>query len=238
MEPVVGSRATEDVRHYNDQNRTDYGLQMAKAGFVTFSVDWLGQGHLDDRRRPLHRRVWPGDPCEYFYLAATMLGMTSLGVNMAIGRALIDFVTTLPFVDADRLGVMGLSYGGTLSVWTALTDDRIRAASVICYSDMFADFGYRDADFCGSQVTPSLFDLVDVPELHGLIAPRPLLVEIGARDEIFLIEPAMKCFERVSRIYEHAGASSNLALDLFEGGHEWHGAQSIPFFEQFLGGSA
>ncbi len=66
-----------------------------------------------------------------------------------------------------------------MTVWSALCDERFKAAEVICYSDLWAHMGYRDLNYCGMQVAPSLFTLVDIPELHGLIAPRPLLEGIG-----------------------------------------------------------
>jgi hypothetical protein len=51
-----------------------------------------------------------------------MLGMTSLGMNVSHGSALVDFVSTLPFVDGDRLGVMGESLQGLLTPRPLLVD--------------------------------------------------------------------------------------------------------------------
>ena len=42
-----------------------------------------------------------------------------------------------------------------MSLWTALCDDRIKAAEVICYSDRWAAFGMRDLNYCGMQVVPA-----------------------------------------------------------------------------------
>ena len=91
-----------------------------------------------------------------------------------------------------------------------------------------------DANFCGSQITPGLFDLCDLCDLQGLIAPRPLLVEIGTYDQCFLIESATKCFAEVRKIYQAAGADDCLDLDLFEGGHAWGAQKSVAFFQKHL----
>ena len=131
----------------------------------------------------------------------------------------LDYLCGQAFADGDRVGVMGLSLGGTMATWMSLCDERIRAADVICYSDRFADFGMRDVNFCGSQVTPGLYELCDLPDLQGLIAPRPLLVEIGSFDECFKLDSAMSCFREVEKIYSASGAREVLELDLFEGGH-------------------
>ena len=92
----------------------------------------------------------------------------------------------------------------------------------------------RDINFCGSQITPGLYELCDVPDLHGLIAPRPLLVEIGVHDECFLVDSAMNCFREVEKIYTAAGVREKLELDLFEGGHKWSGRKTLAFFKDHL----
>ncbi|MDX6251302.1 MAG: hypothetical protein QOF10_4662 [Kribbellaceae bacterium] len=236
-EPVMGNGSSAELRTAIDKQGSNYGERMAQAGFITFAIDWMGEGDLDDRRKPHHRDIASRrDLCDVFYLHATMLGLTSLGMNVSHGRALVDFVSTLPFVDADHLGVMGESYGGTLALWTALVDDRLRAVEIISYSDVFPDFGYRDTNYCGSQVTPGLFTLVDVPDLQGLLLPRPLLVDIGVYDDGFRVESALACHRRLQEIYAAAGAEKQLVLELAPSGHGWHqGRKSLEFFTTHLG---
>lgn len=236
-ETVMGNMSSPELRDIVARSGTDYGERMAQAGFVTFAIDWMGRGDLDDRAKPNHRDLAGSrDWCNIYYLHASMLGMTPLGMNVAYGRALTDFVATLPFVDAERLGVMGESGGGTMTLWSALSDERLRAVEIICYSDLFADFGYRDLNYCGSQITPGLFTLVDLPDLQGLLVPRPLLVDIGTYDECFRLESATACHERLREIYAAAGASDLLHLELGPNGHGWHGGRkSVAFFTENLG---
>ena len=61
---------------------------------------------------------------------------------------------------------------------------------MICYSDTFPRFAVARANFCGNQFVPGLYRLCDVGDLQGLIAPRPLLLEIGLHDTCFLYEDA------------------------------------------------
>ena len=241
-ELVMGNRSSPEYVQSIVSANYDYGLRMAQAGFVTIAIDWRGFGERDDRRKPNWNDVdaarggqMPGrDLCNLHYLRATILGMTMLGLNVYDGSCALDYLCTQPFVDPNRLGVMGLSFGGTMTTWMALCDDRLKAADIICYSDRFADFGIRDVNFCGSQITPGLYDLCDVPDLHGLIAPKALLVEIGAYDSCFKIESAMSCYREVEKIYAAAGLRERLELDLFEGGHRWGGNKSLEFFRTHL----
>lgn len=212
-----------------------YGHVMAKAGFVTFAIDWIGAGERSDDAKPNHRPLAGGrDWCNLYYLHATMLGMTPLGISIAHGHALTEFVSSLPPVDGDRLGVMGLSGGGTLALWSAICDPRLRAIEIICYSDLFAHFGFRDSNYCGLQIAPGLAELVDVPDLQGLLVPRPLLVDIGVHDRCFLVESALACHEQVREIYEAAGAIDRLQLNLFPGDHRWDEKVSPTFFTTWL----
>jgi len=105
---------------------------------------------------------------------------------------------------------------------------------IICYSDLWSYFCFRDLNYCGMQVAPGLFRLVDLPDLQGLLAPRPLLIDIGAYDTCFVVDTALACYERVKTVYGAAGASEQLELDLFPGEHGWGGRRSEAFFGRHL----
>lgn len=234
-EPVMGNVFSAETRASAEAHNYSYGHAMAKKGFVTFAIDWIGAGERNDDNKPNFKnnrgnRDW----CNIYYLHATMLGMTSISINVAHGMAATDFICTLPFVRPDRLGVMGLSGGGTMTLWTSLCDSRIKATEIICYSDLWPYFGFRDLNYCGMQVAPGLFRLVDLPDAQGLLAPRPLLVDVAANDTCFVVDTALTCFRQVEKIYKAAGAAKQLELDLFAGEHSWGGHKSEAFFKKHL----
>ena len=235
-EPVMGNDSSPELRTNMQAHNYQYGLAMAKMGFVTFAIDWIGFGERNDSQKP-HFRNMNGarDWCNIYYLHATMLGMTSLSINVSHGKAATDFAVSLPCVDGDRLGVMGLSGGGTMTLWMALCDERFKAAEIICYSDLWEHFGISHVNYCGMQVAPGLYKLVDLPDAQGLLAPRPLLVDIGAYDTCFQVDTAMACYRQVEAIYEAAGVPQNLELDLHPGEHGWGGNKSEAFFREHLG---
>ncbi len=236
-EPVMGNDSSSELRQAIVQHGYNYGQIMAQKGFITYSLDWIGFGERNDNNKPNHCSLSAGrDWCNLYYLHATMLGMTSLSINVAHGKAATDVVISLPNVDKNNLGVMGLSGGGTMSLWMTLCDNRIKATEIICYSDLWAAFGIRDINYCGMQVAPGLFKLVDLPDLQGLIAPRPLLIDIGVHDMCFKVDTAMKCQKQLSAIYRAAGTADQLALDLHPGGHGWGANKSEAFFRQHLHG--
>lgn len=234
-EPVMGNDSAPHYRGAIEDHNYSYGHQMAKAGFVTFAIDWMNCGDRLETGKPhFNHRAGGRDYCNLAYLHATMLGMTAISINVTHGMAATDFACELPGVDANALGVMGLSGGGTMTVWSALCDERFKAAEIICYSDLWAIFGLRDTNYCGMQVAPGLFKLVDLPDLQGLIAPRPLLIDIGAYDDCFKADSALECYRQLEAIYEAAGARDVLDLDLFPSNHAWGGNKSVEFFKKHL----
>ncbi|MCK5803659.1 MAG: hypothetical protein KAI66_12535 [Lentisphaeria bacterium] len=234
-EPVMGNDSSAELRTAIANHNYDYGRQMAQAGFVTFAIDWIGCGERNDTRKPQHHAPQSRDWCNLYYLHATMLGMTSISINVSHGMAAMDFAEQLPFVDAGRIGTMGLSGGGTMALWSSLCDPRIKATEIICYSDLWRHFGYRDLNYCGMQVAPGLYKLVDLPDLQALLCPRPLLVDVGANDSCFRVDTAMACYRQVAAVYEVANAQDGLELDLHAGEHGWGGNKALGFFQEHLG---
>ena len=122
-----------------------------------------------------------------------------------------------------------------MATWLGILDERIKAVDVMCYSDLFGIFA-ANANFCGSQILPGLYQLCDVPDLQGLIAPKPLLVEIGTEDNCFRIEGAMECFKQTEAIYRAAGLLDRLELDINPIGHAFAGKKIYDFFRKYLVG--
>jgi len=208
----------------------DYGLQMARRGYVTFAVDWRVFGERRDGSDP-----YPGrDPCNVHFVRGQLLGINLLALDIWDGLRAIDYLQTRKEVDPKRIGCMGLSFGGTMTTWLSLLDRRIRATDIICYSDTFPRFGIARANFCGSQILPGLYRVCDVGDLAGLIAPRPLLLEIGLYDTCFRYEDAIVARDQARRIYRAAGAEDRFDVDEFPGEHGFSGRKAFDFFDRWL----
>ena len=86
------------------QPNYDYGLQMAKHGYVTMAVDWRAFGERRDGRDP-----YPGrDPCNVHFIRGALMGINLLTLDIWDGMKAIDYLQAMPEVDADRIGCMGL----------------------------------------------------------------------------------------------------------------------------------
>ena len=212
----------------------DYARQAVRRGYVVIAPDWLPFGE----RKPPDEWTRPNrDPCNVVGMAWAYFGYTLLAQNVWDGMRAVDILAARPEVDASRLGVIGLSYGGTMTTHLAINDPRLKVAVISGYistvrGDAITMRG--KGNFCGSQHVPQLLRYGDIAEMAGLIAPKPLLVEAGQKDDCFVIEDVRLAYRRLKAIYEAAGCADRLAYDEFPGQHQWHGVAAWEWLERWL----
>jgi len=172
--------------------------------------------------------------CDTNLVHAVMAGLNPLAQNLWDMARALDVLEAHPLVDPARLGVVGLSYGGTMTLFLAAWDRRVAAAVVSGYFSSWAESHKMPWNMCGSQVMPGMLGRIEHVDLGALVAPRPLLVETGVEDDLFPAPVATKGVERLLAVYGALGAPERLVHDVFAGGHEWHGVEAYPFLERWL----
>jgi len=227
---VVGVTATDPAQAERiAASNYSYALQFAQRGYVTLAPDLRAFGERGDAPRQRGGR----DPCDNSYFKAALLGLTPLALDLTDLRLVVDYALQRPEIAAGRFGCVGLSLGGRMTMYLAALDERIGAAVA---SGALNTLRERLTSFagCGSQFLPGLFRLGDTPELFGLIAPRPLLLELGTQDGTSPELYAVDAYRRVQRAYTLAGAEERLQIDIFARGHRFSGRKAFPFLERWL----
>jgi dienelactone hydrolase len=148
----------------------------------------------------------------------------------------VDILSAQKEVDATRIGVMGLSMGGEWTMWVAACDERLQAAVISGW--MCTTEGVLSVPNCVCWKLPGFLELMDVCEVHLLIAPRPVLFESAEGDPYFPIGQSRAGFARLRAGYRVFGAEESCAQDVFPGGHAVHGSIAFPFVDKVLGGHA
>jgi dienelactone hydrolase len=229
-DPVAGIRSSPQYEANISEHNYDYGAQMARAGFLTICPDLRVFGERRDGLDPFPGR----DPCNVNFVKGAILGIYTLTLNIWDMKCCIDYLETRPEVNPGRIGMMGLSQGGTMTTFTSAVEPRIKAADISGYVNPWDGFGIQRANFCGSQIVPEVHRYFDTDDIAGLIAPRPLLLEMGIYDNCFFIQDTLKGYAGVKRIYEAAGAADKLWADIFPGPHAFAGNQAFEFFKAYL----
>ena len=148
----------------------------------------------------------------------------------------VDILASRPEADSERIGVMGLSMGAEWAMWVAACDVRLKV--VVVSGWMCTTEGVFSVPNCKCWCLPGFVELMDVCEVHLLIAPRPLLFESATRDGCFPIRHTRLGYARIRAGYKVFGAEDAVVQDAFEGVHEVHGVVAYPFVDKALGGHA
>lgn len=148
----------------------------------------------------------------------------------------VDLLVSRTEVDAQRIGVMGLSMGGEWTMWVAACDERLKAAVVSGW--MCTTEGVFAVPNCSCWELPGFVELMDVCEVNLLLAPRPALFESAESDPCFLLRYTREGFARIRAGYQVFGAADAAVHDVFPGGHKVHGTLAYPFLDRILGGHA
>ena len=169
----------QDVVTGNSQYYRDFAANLADRGFITFAPQNLYI--FTDRFRSLQRKSNP-------------LKKTLFSTIVPQHQQIVNWLKTLPNVDAGRIGFYGLSYGGKSAMRIPpLVPDY---ALSICSAD-FNEWVGKNAATSGTAGRYSYvwggeyeifeFDLgstFNYAEMAALIAPRPFMVERGHFDGV------------------------------------------------------
>lgn len=232
---IAGGCEIPEVVRAMEAYNYGYGLEFARAGFVTFCPDARGFGE---------RREFPeagGDPlngsCEWLNHMALPLGQTVTGMWVWDLHRLVDYIQARGDCSADRIGCAGLSGGGLQTLWASALDERIRCAVVSGYFYGFREALLEQPENCSCNYVPHLFEHVDAGDLGALLAPRPFLVETGAEDSLNGRSGLanVRSQTQIARAaYRLFNAEDLFAHDVCEGGHRWYGRSAIPWMRKHL----
>ncbi|MFH0796276.1 MAG: alpha/beta hydrolase family protein [Candidatus Omnitrophota bacterium] len=227
---VAGVKSGSELLASIKEHNYNYAEQMAKAGFLTIAPDLRVFGERRDGLDPFPGR----DPCNVNFIKGALLGIYTLTLNIWDMMCCVDYLETRPEVDKNRIGMMGLSQGGTMTTFATAAEPRIKAADIIGYAGPWREFGIKRANFCGSQIVPGIHRYFDTDDIQGLIAPRPLLLEMGIYDNCFFIQHMLQGYQGVKNIYRSAGVEDRLWADIYPGPHAFAGKKAFEFFKKYL----
>lgn len=126
----------------------------------------------------------------------------------------LDYFTQHRDIDAGRIGMIGLSYGGFYTLYATALDLRIRTAVTSCFFNNRRIYNFED--WVWFDAANKFMDA----EVGALICPRPLYVEVGKNDELFHVRHARPEVRRLRSFYDSLGSGDTFQFKEHEGGHE------------------
>jgi hypothetical protein len=215
-----GKRVTAGLE--GDESRW-FAPQLAERGYVTLAPDAICFGE----------RYHAGDPYQHYGDAPAFYAThpeTSIMAKMSydVGRA-IDYLQTLPFVDAQRIGSIGHSHGAYGTLFAMLDEPRLKAGAASCGFTSFRTDPMFERWYGRTALLPALgfFEerVQDTPlDFHhilALLAPQPLFITAALQDKIFPnTENVPWIAEQVRGVYALYGRADDFGAYIFEGGHD------------------
>ena len=209
---VMLAQGHGEIQHYSESSQL-LGATLARMGAVVFSYDMFAKGEeslqfdFED-----HRTI----------LAPTMQALNSIRI--------LDFLSSLPYVDSKRIGMTGASGGGTQTFLMTALDPRIAvSAPVVMVSSWF--FGGCPCESgmsihsCGEWGTNNV-------EIAAMAAPRPMLVVSDGGDWTANV-PEIE-FPYLKKVYTLFGKPESVEnVHLLKEGHDYGPSKRQAVYEFF-----
>jgi cephalosporin-C deacetylase-like acetyl esterase len=216
---VCGHDATQKVAFQAHPRR------FAELGFVTLIVETVQLGEVRGYHHGCCREGW-----WHWYSR----GYSPAAVELLNGIRGLDLLAQRPEVDAQRLGVTGISGGGAVSWWIAAGDERVQVAAPACGTSTLASYiADRTIDGHCDCMWPNNTYGWDLADVGALIAPRPLLIASADRDAIFTIAAIREVHAQLTRLYATLGVPERLQLVESPGQHSYHERLNTTIFSWF-----
>jgi dienelactone hydrolase len=195
-----GHGGSKEIICSDEKNPQCIGPLLVKRGYVVAAIDAYFCGERSPQKG---KHVGESD----LFKLHLWLGRSLWGLMLRDQQCLIDYLQSRPEVDRDRIGVTGMSMGGTTTWWLAAIDDRIGAlvgvAGFTRYTELIAHNSQRLHGIY--YYVPNILTHFDTEAIYALVAPRPMLMLSGDRDAglpLDGIEVLEKKLAQVYRLYE------------------------------------
>ena len=151
------------------------------------------------------------------------LGYSAAGGEVFNGLRALDLLLEQPGVDAGRVGVTGISGGGSQSFFLAIADPRLAAvATVAGVSDPAHAIPNRQVlQHCDCIYSRNIFAR-DVALYASLIAPRALLYCFARHDTLFSPAEFRDLHRRTRAHFDSQGCGDRCALHEYDGQHGYN----------------
>jgi hypothetical protein len=190
-------------RNYMPLSVRSFAHLAVQHGFLAVAIRWFGESYgerYDEAVANLHTR----HP-----------GVTGLGKWVWDAQRLLDWLVRQPQVDPARIGIIGHSLGGKMTLYAAAFDPRI-AVAVASEPGIGLTFSnYEDYWYLGERIQ-KLPPGADHHELLALVAPRPFLLIGGQSADK---DESWHYINAARSVYRLLGSPDNIGYVNHRSGH-------------------
>lgn len=179
-------------------------ITFARQGYIAFAYDMIG--YNDSKLQLPHN--FGSDPKGYLW------GISLMGLQLWNSIRVIDYLSSLPDVDPNRIACTGASGGGTQTFMLMSIDKRIKLSAPVCMVSSHMQGG------CLCENAPTLrVDCYNV-EIAAMMAPRPMIL-VSATGDWTKDTPTVE-FPAIRSIYQLYDATDKIANAHFNAEHNYN----------------
>jgi len=171
-----------------------------------------------------------------------MAGVGLPGLELVRVQHLLDVVLADPRVDAERVGMWGVSLGGMATMFWMPLEPRIKAGVVSAWfnerrnkmvvpDERYSSFISTKEEYVFLSGWLTEFSDDDVV---SMICPRPVQIQHGKKDGIAYWPQVVEEFDRAKLHYKKLSMEDRTELVLHEGGHEAIADKGVAFLSKWL----
>lgn len=183
-------------------------ISFARQGYVAFSYDMVGYNDSAAISHQFANHNSTG--------VEALWGVNLLGLQLWNSIRVVDFLLSLPEVDAERIACTGESGGGTQTFLLAAVDERIKLAAPV----NMVSFIMQGGSLC--ENAPNLRVDTNNVELAALMAPRPMMMVSATGD--WTKNTMTSEYPAVKSIYQLFGAEDKLTAIQIDAPHNYNQA--------------
>ncbi len=216
-------------------------LNLVKKGFIVLAIDPVSQGERLQYFDPEKGESIIGSSTKEHSYPAIQVFLTGKSIARYFvwdGIRGIDYLTSRKEVDPERIGVHGLSGGGTQTAYISALDDRVAASAPACYitsyQRLIESIGVQDGE---QNLYNGLVRGIDHADYIEIRAPKPTLIMANTRD-FFSIQGSRETYNELKRVYKVFGAPGNIEIIEDDYGHGYtkkNREAMYAFFQKHLG---
>lgn len=189
---------------------------FALNGYVSLTIDAFGGGE----RSTVHGV----DEYHGSNLGASCMniGESLMGIQVSDNMRGVDLLSSLPYVDASRIGATGASGGGNQTMWLTALDERIKAAVPVVSVGTFQTYVMKDNCIC--ELLVDGLTLSEESAILAMVAPRAIKMCNHNQDAIptFLPAEMLRSYRNALPVFKMYGVEHNIAYQLFDLPHTYN----------------
>lgn len=172
---------------------------------------------------------------------AQLLGKTFMGMNTWDNIRAIDYLESRDDVLKERIGAIGVCWGGMQTYTLAAVDNRVKVVIPVCATSTYQTLLEEHISFeyhtCLGTYIPNLLKYGDIQDILALIAPRPLLLMNNTNDQWFPVSGYLQVCEELEVVYESLGVAERFRHLLHSTLHDVtpeFAKEAFAWFEKYL----